>query len=112
MMLPWLALWSTAVVVEGVTVCPSAAQVSDQLQALPVQHAASAPPDRALLLESADGLHLELWSSSGRLLAKRLLPRRRSCAELAAATAVVITIWERELAGAAPAVALERSAPP
>jgi len=84
-------------VVDGEGSCPAPSDVEARLGALIPQVEEREPQHRAVLEHSAAGLQVDLRRDDGELLAQRRLDGRGSCADLAAATAVVIAAWEAHL---------------
>ena len=85
------------VVVDGEGTCPAPSDVEARLGALIPQVEEREPQHRAVLEHSAAGLQVDLRRDDGERLAQRVLDGRGSCADLAAATAVVIAAWEARL---------------
>ena len=85
------------VVVDGEGTCPAPSDVEARLGALIPQVEEREPQHRAVLEHSAAGLRVDLRRDDGERLAQRVLDGRGSCADLAAATAVVIAAWEARL---------------
>ena len=85
------------VVVDGEGTCPAPSDVEARLGALIPQVEEREPQHRAVLEHSAAGLQVDLRRDDGERLAQRVLDARGSCADLAAATAVVIAAWEARL---------------
>ena len=85
------------VVVDGEGTCPAPSDVEARLGALLPQVDEREPQHRAVLDHSAAGLQVDLRRDDGERLAQRVLDARGSCADLAAATAVVIAAWEARL---------------
>lgn len=89
-----------AVSVKGNTRCPSAADVGTRVAAMLPLVATARAPDVAELDEIDRGgpnLRLTLRRPDGALIGQRLLAREYSCAELAAAAAVIIATWESDV---------------
>lgn len=86
-------LLTLALVVEPAGGCPSAAQIEAQLRALEAP-TAPGPPLLVRVTRAGDHLHLSLRDGSGAERAARELPTGASCADLAAAAAVVISGWQ------------------
>jgi hypothetical protein len=85
------------VVVDGEGTCPAPSDVEARLGALVPQVEEREPQHRAVLERVAAGLQVDLRRDDGERLAQRVLDGRGSCADLAAATAVVIAAWEARL---------------
>jgi hypothetical protein len=94
------------VAIDGETTCPTPMQVSEHLEALLADRSTATVPDRARLAWTGEVLELELDSAAGRTLARREFSRQASCAQLAAAVAVVIATWETTLDGVAPRISV------
>ena len=95
---------ATLIQIEGSTDCPAATAVREALaHRTPTPRAA-----RIQLTSEAGTLRLVLVDQAGRPRAERRLPASGSCAELAEAAALVVTVWDRELdASRMPLPALE-----
>ncbi|HEY5448715.1 MAG TPA: hypothetical protein VIQ54_08185 [Polyangia bacterium] len=99
LLFPWLLVIATgpAVTVNGDATCPTAEQVSTQVAQL-VPAVDTATPRDLARVEDADGaLRVSLWRPDGELLGTRDLSRTSSCADLAAAAAVVVAAWESDV---------------
>jgi hypothetical protein len=96
------ALLSAAIELLGTTQCPVPRAVAEALARLEPAGATAAPvggADAAIaaeLRDDGDLLVIALRSRDGKLTAERTLPRAGSCADLAAAAAVVIESWRGE----------------
>jgi hypothetical protein len=106
-----ISIWLShpLVVVDGEGTCPAPADVEARLGALLPQVEEREPQHRAVLEHSAAGLQVDLLRDDGERLAQRVLDARGSCADLAAATAVVIAAWEARLN---PEIAARMKLPP
>jgi hypothetical protein len=94
-----IAVWLShpLVVVDGEASCPAPADVEARLAALIPQVEEREPQHRAVLERGPSGLRVDLRRDDGERLAQRVLDASGSCADLAAATAVVIAAWEARL---------------
>jgi hypothetical protein len=86
------------------TDCPSRAEVSSELDRLAGPGTGDSPPRPSLgpplsadLTPSDQGLAISLRNQTGELLAQRTLAGSGSCADLAAAAAVIIATWQGEM---------------
>jgi hypothetical protein len=97
--LPWLLVLAMgpAVTVNSDATCPTAEEVSRRVAQLVPAVDAGAPPDRARIEEAGGVLRVSLWRPDGALVGRRELSRQSSCAELAAAAAVVVAAWESDV---------------
>jgi hypothetical protein len=86
-----------AITVNGDATCPTADEVSTRVAQLVPAVETSAPPDLARIEETGGVLRVSLSAPDGALLGTRDLPRTSSCAELAAAAAVVVAAWESDV---------------
>ena len=77
--------------------CPSGAEVEQALVSMlpPVPDATR--PDVARVIERGKGLQIELVNPDAAVIAERALDMDGSCADLAAAVAVVIATWESDV---------------
>jgi hypothetical protein len=91
----WLVLAQVEVVGEGA--CPAPADVSRRLAELVPVAAVPAAPRMARLSRVGDSLRVVLAGADGQRLGERDLPANESCADLAAAVAVVIAAWEAQI---------------
>jgi hypothetical protein len=95
-----LALWlgNPEMAVTGDSTCPTPAEVREQLAALEpglVGDAAARPAVHQTNISGAgSGVHIELLSLDGRLVAERTLERTGSCGDVAEAVAVIISAWD------------------
>src|SRR4029079_16594125 len=96
LLFPWLLVIATgpAVTVNGDATCPTAEEVSTQVAQLVPAVETAAPRDTARVAEAGDVLRVSLFRPDGELLGTRELSRASSCADLAAAAAVVVAAWE------------------
>jgi hypothetical protein len=93
-----LALLVGAVVtVEGAGTCPTTAEVAARVTALLPSGAADAPPDVVRLTEQGDGLLVALSRPDGAAIGERTIARDGTCADLAAAAAIVVATWESDV---------------
>ncbi len=94
-------LLSAAIQLLGTVACPASSEVAAALARLEPAEAAAADSDDAAitaeLRDVGDVLLIVLRSRDGKLTAERELPRADSCADLAAAAAVVIEAWKSEM---------------
>jgi hypothetical protein len=81
-----------AVQVASTTPCPTAAEVSAHLPAT----TASGPPDRALLRAAGSTLTLTLERADGSAVVERQIEAQGSCADLAQAVALIVTVWQAQ----------------
>src|SRR4029079_19601054 len=92
----WLGFSGVETVGEGA--CPDPAEVTRLLaQIAPSADRAGPAARRARLSRSADVVRVELLGTAGERLGERELDAGESCADLAAAAAVVVAAWEAEL---------------
>jgi hypothetical protein len=97
-----LAILTAALDLLGTTQCPAPREVAEALARLAPAGGSATPADgdeaaiAAELREAGDVLVITLRSRDGKLTAERTLPRAGSCADLAAAAAVVIESWRGE----------------
>jgi hypothetical protein len=84
--------------VTGDSTCPTPAEVQAQLVALAsdpdVEAAAKPGAHQANISSAGSGVHVELLDLDGQLVAERTLERTGSCAEVAEAVAVIVSVWE------------------
>lgn len=98
--------------VEGGATCPLPAEVQRRLADLMANIPDDVPQDRAVLERMPDGLHVDLRRDDGSRIAERVLASAGSCADLAAASAVIVATWEAQLRGERLArIELDRSSP-
>jgi hypothetical protein len=84
------------VTVAGDAACPTAKDVSARVgQLLPVVETAGV--DLARVVDAGDVVRVSLRRPDGSLIGTRELSRRSSCADLAAAAAVVLASWESDV---------------
>jgi hypothetical protein len=86
-----------AVQIDGNGSCPAAAEVDRKLGPLLSSGFASAAMDLAVIVEDGDGLSISLARPDGRMVARRRLPRARTCAEQAETVAVTLAVWEAQI---------------
>jgi hypothetical protein len=91
----------SGVSVESDSQCPTGAAVRQRLDLTPPASGATLTVRRAVLDRRTHALRVRLFGSDGRLLAERDLDAGDSCAELAAAAAIIIATWEARLAASA-----------
>jgi hypothetical protein len=93
-----VVLVQPAVEIEGDSRCPSLAEVRTRVaEVLPVRSDQSDRSGNVLRVEETSrGLLLDLRTREGRVVGQRLLARTSSCADLAAAAAVVVGIWQSD----------------
>jgi hypothetical protein len=85
-------IFAGAVQVASTTPCPSAAEVEARLPPL----TSAGAPDRALI-GAADGkLTLTLARADGSTVVERQIEARGSCADLAGAVALIVTVWQAQ----------------
>jgi len=96
---PWALVLAMgpAITVNGNATCPTADEVSTRVAQLVPAVDTSAPRDLARIEEAGGVLRVSLSAPDGALLGTRDLPRTSSCAELAAAAAVVVAAWESDV---------------
>lgn len=106
------------VTVEGDATCPMPAEVTRRLGDLLRADAVVTSPDVARLSEQGGALAIRLERPDGSLIGERTLERLFPCADLAAATAVILATWEsdvhpafRPTLAAPPAVTVAAPAP-
>jgi hypothetical protein len=98
-----LALWLAYAPLEviGSGDCPAPADVSARVTEMMPQvereTPEQAPHHRARIERTARGVHVELSLPNDQLIAQRDLEAEGSCADLAAAVAVIVAAWEAEL---------------
>jgi len=93
-----LGLVFATVDIAGDVSCPTPADVSSRLAELAApQPGPNAEHHRARLSTTERGIHVELQSEAGAHIAERELPVNETCADMAAAVAVVIAAWEADL---------------
>jgi hypothetical protein len=103
--LPWLLVLTLdpavtvnpAVMVNGDATCPTAEEVSTQVAQLVPALDPDASQDLARIEEAGDVLRVSLWRADGALVGTRDLARTSSCADMAAAAAVVVAAWESDV---------------
>jgi len=95
----WLLVFASgpAVTVNGDATCPTAEEVSTRVAQLVPAVDTTAPRDLARIEEAGGVLRVSLWRPDGALVARRELSRTGSCADLAAAAAVVVAAWESDV---------------
>ncbi|HEY7374596.1 MAG TPA: hypothetical protein VIF57_20705 [Polyangia bacterium] len=86
-----------ALQIEGAGGCPAAAEVEGKLVPLLAPGSASVSTDRAIITEDGDGLSISLARPDGMTVARRRLPRARTCAEQAETVAVTLAVWEAQI---------------
>jgi hypothetical protein len=84
------------VVVEGAASCPSPTQVGERLAGL-LPEGERAAPDRAVVSAEARAVRIELFDGKGARLGEKRIDDDAPCADLAAASAVLIAAWEASL---------------
>ena len=99
-----------AVRIESTTPCPTAAAVEARLQAL--GSAPSGAPDRALVRDVGGKLTLILLRADGSAVVERQIEVQGSCADLAGAVALIITVWQAQEHPALPRAPSLAPAPP
>ena len=95
----WLLVFASgpAVTVNGDATCPTAEEVSTRVAQLVPAVDTAAPRDLARIEEAGGVVRVSLWRPDGALVATRELSRTGSCADLAAAAAVVVAAWESDV---------------
>jgi hypothetical protein len=93
----WLVAMNPVVRFTGDAGCPTAAEVDGRLSALLPTASPSGERDVAALEESGSRLRVTVRRPDGRTLGERELDRGHSCADLAAAIALVIATWESDV---------------
>jgi len=95
----WLVVLASgpAVTVNGDTTCPTAEEVSTRVAQLVPAVDTTAPRDLARIEEAGGVLRVSLLRPDGAVVATRELSRTASCADLAAAAAVVVAAWESDI---------------
>jgi hypothetical protein len=106
-----VGLLAAAVPVTGGSTCPRPEEVSAELARILPSSGPTAGPS-ARLEQSGSGLRIELFDAAGALVGKRVLEGSARCADLAAASAVVIATWVAGLAPTAPPVEPPAAPPP
>ena len=96
-LLTWLVAVSPLVRFTGDARCPAAAEVDARLRTLLPTASASGEGDVAALEESGSRLRVTVRRPDGTTLGQRELDRAHSCADLAAAAALVIATWESDV---------------
>ena len=91
----WVALSAVEIVGDGA--CPDPAEVGRRLDQIASNGDRGAPAGRARLSRGGNVLHVELLTAAGDHAAARDLDAHESCADLAAAVAIVVAAWEAEL---------------
>lgn len=99
MLLVPVALLLLALDVVGDSPCPTAREVAARLQPLLPAGASAETAHRVTIARGEAAVVIELRDGEGMVLASRRLAANASCADLAAAAAVVIATWEVELRG-------------
>lgn len=111
-----LTLLHAGVSVGGSTACPTAEAVQHHLAAMVGTSAPEREEEtthRALLSQNEAGLLVTLHARNGAVVAERQFAADVSCADLAAAAAVVIASWQGELVASATTLApMPPAAPP
>jgi hypothetical protein len=97
--LSWLVMVATgpAVTVNGDATCPTADEVSTRVAELVPAVDTTTAPDLARIEEAGGVLRVSLQRPDGALVGTRDLSKTSSCAELAAAAAVVVAAWESDV---------------
>jgi len=80
--------------VTGVTACPSPREVEQELAGLIGPREAESVPDLVELRDDAGSIVVALRRGSGEVIAEKRLDAGLSCAQRAAAAAVVVAAWE------------------
>jgi hypothetical protein len=83
--------------VEGAATCPAPAEVAVALARIATPRAGDRPRGVAELVPTDGAVRIVLYGPGGERLQERRLIADASCADLAAAAAVIIAAWEREL---------------
>jgi hypothetical protein len=90
-------LW-VAMEIQAAGACPAAAEVEAKLAPLFPPGFAATAPDRAVIVEDADGaVSVALARPDGTTISRRRLPRAASCAEQAETVAVTLAVWEAQI---------------
>lgn len=92
-----LVMQAPIIRVAGNARCPTPADLSARVAELLPGSSAGGAPDDVTLDEDARGLTLTLRRPGGEIVGQRFLERTSSCADLAAAAAVVVAIWESDV---------------
>lgn len=117
MTLALLALWLAhpMLAIEGNSMCPTPAQVDEQLSSLAARQedgkAEPAARHRAYIWTDPRFVVVELLGPDGGLVAERKLDRSASCAELAQAVAVILAAWEAKFSPTLAPTMIEMPAP-
>jgi hypothetical protein len=99
--------------VVGDATCPAPDEVAAQVAALGPAPAGDAPTAKVIVARTARALRLELVGPNSNELATRELPAEGTCADLAAAAAIVVAAWRADLdPNLAPQVTLPASPSP
>jgi len=93
----WLVAMNPVVRFTGDAGCPTAAEVDARLSTLLPTASPCGERDLAALEESGSRLRVTVRRPDGRTLGERELDRGHSCADLAAAVALVIATWESDV---------------
>jgi hypothetical protein len=93
----WVWLSLGLVTVDGAGVCPTADEVAGRVAKLMPNADPAMAPDLAHLDERDGALSVSLRRPDGTVVGERAFARTFSCADLAAAVAVVVATWESDV---------------